>query len=104
MNPNERRSKILDRLARRRSDTILNLAAEFGVSERTIRYDIEILTLAHPIETVRGRYGGCVKLADGYYADRKHLRPEQRQLLEALSTKMDAASGAVLRSILTDFA
>lgn len=57
---NERRQKILEILCVRRQETMENLAQEFNVTTRTIRNDIEELTLAHPIETVRGRYGGGV--------------------------------------------
>ncbi len=65
LKPNERREAILMILCKRRYDTISNLAQEFGVSVRTIKYDIEELTLAHPIETIRGRYGGGVRVSDG---------------------------------------
>ncbi len=58
MTPGERREAILHVLCQRRHDRIANLAHEFGVTERTIKSDIEELTLAHPIETIRGRYGG----------------------------------------------
>ena len=67
---NERRQKILEILCVRRQETMENLAQEFNVTTRTIRNDIEELTLAHPIETVRGRYGGGVRVADGYYLGR----------------------------------
>ena len=59
---NERRQKILEILCVRRQETMENLAQEFNVTTRTIRNDIEELTLAHPIETVRGRYGGGVRV------------------------------------------
>ena len=62
-----------------------NLAAEFGVSVRTIKNDIDILSLSYPIETIRGRYGGGVRVADGYYLHKKYLKPEQQELLERLS-------------------
>ena len=64
MTPSERREAILKVLCQRRQDKIDNLAFEFGVSVRTIKNDIEELSLAHPIETVRGRYGGGVKVAE----------------------------------------
>ena len=51
MGPAEWRQLILDLLCQRRRETIPNLAAELGVSERTIRRDIEMLTLRYPIET-----------------------------------------------------
>ena len=55
LNKNERQDAIVQILCMRRQDTIGNLAQEFHVSVRTIKYDIEELTLAYPIETVRGR-------------------------------------------------
>lgn len=61
----ERRSEIMKLLCRRRSETIRNLAFEFEVSERTIRRDIEILSLNEPIYTQVGRYGGGVYVEEG---------------------------------------
>ena len=61
---NDRQQQIINLLCQRRSDTVQNLAAELGVCERTIRRDIEELTLTHPLETVRGRYGGGGKIVD----------------------------------------
>lgn len=78
MTPSERREAILKVLCQRRQDKIDNLAFEFGVSVRTIKNDIEELSLAYPIETVRGRYGGGVKVADGYYVGRNYLRKPVR--------------------------
>ena len=52
-------------LCRRRSETIRNLAFEFEVSERTIRRDIDILSLNEPIYTQVGRYGGGVYVEEG---------------------------------------
>lgn len=43
---NERRQKILEILCVRRQETMENLAQEFNVTIRTIRNDIEELTLA----------------------------------------------------------
>lgn len=104
MTPSERREAILNVLCKRRQDTIENLANEFGVSVRTIKYDIEELTLAHPIETVRGRYGGGVKVADGYYIGRKYLKPSQQELLKKLSEQLSGNDLEVMNSILRDFA
>lgn len=104
MTPSERRDAIIDVLCKRRQDTVANLAHEFDVSVRTIKYDIEELTLAHPIETIRGRYGGGVRIADGYYAGRKYLKPNQKELLIKLSDKLSGDDLAVMKSILCDFA
>ena len=45
MTPSERREAILKVLCQRRQDKIDNLAFEFGVSVRTIKNDIEELSL-----------------------------------------------------------
>ncbi len=36
------------------------------ILNKRIQLDVEHLPLSHPIETVRGRYNGCVKLPDWY--------------------------------------
>ena len=53
----ERRQQILELLCQRRKDTMQNLAAELGVSERTIRRDVEILTRSY--HAVAGRSSFC---------------------------------------------
>lgn len=81
---NDRQQQLISLLCQRRSDSIQNLAMELGVCERTIRRDIEELTLTYPIETVRGRYGGGVRMADWYFQDRPKLTPKQTALLKRL--------------------
>lgn len=100
---NERRAALLKVLCIRRQDTIKNLAEEFGVSERTIKYDIEELTLAYPIETTRGRYGGGVKVTDGYYVGRKYLRTRQKELLKKVREYLSKEDAKIIDSILEDF-
>lgn len=78
----ERRQKILMVLCERRRESVAALADEFGVSERTVRRDIEVLSLSSPIFTMRGRYCGGVMVMDGYYPDRRYLDPSE---VEALS-------------------
>lgn len=56
MTPSERRSEILRLLCKRRHETAINLATEFGVSERTIRNDLVILSCYYPIQVTRGRW------------------------------------------------
>lgn len=102
--PSERRKEILNILCKKRFEKIENLANEFGVSVRTIKYDIEELTLAHPLETVRGRYGGGVKVTDGYYIGRKYLRPSQQELLKRLALNLSGDDLTVMNSIFSDFA
>lgn len=104
MGPNERRSEIMEVLCRRRQETMQNLATEFGVSIRTIRNDIDYLSLSYPLETVRGRYGGGVKVMDGFYMSHKYLKPDQQELLKRISTSLTGTELAVMNSILKDFA
>lgn len=80
----ERRSAILKTLCRRRHETISNLASEFGVSERTIRRDIEVLSYTEPIYTQTGRYYGGVYVVDGYSMDRMYVSGEESKVLHKL--------------------
>ena len=82
----ERRKAIMRTICRRRHDTIKNLAFEFGVSERTIRRDVEILSYTEPIYTQRGRYDGGVHIVDGYYFDRMYMSKEELAILQKLHT------------------
>lgn len=104
MTPSERREAILKVLCQRRQDKIDNLAFEFGVSIRTIKNDIVELSLAYPIETVRGRYGGGVKVADGYYYGRNFLKPKQQELLKRLQVGLTGDDLETMNSIFSDFA
>lgn len=80
----ERRNAILKTLCRRRHETICNLAREFGVSERTIRRDIEVLSYSEPIYTQTGRYGGGIYVVEGYSIDRMYMSQEELDVLNKL--------------------
>ena len=81
-----------------------NLASEFGVSEKTIRRDVEELMCSYPIETIRGRYGGGVKVSDWYRPTRSTLCPEQMALLKKLAPSLQGDDLAVMNSIISQFA
>ena len=98
------RPQIIDLLCQRRSDTVQNLASELGVSERTIRRDIEELTLTYPLETVRGRYGGGVRMADWYFQDWPRLSPKQTALLKRLAVGLHGEDLDEMNQILARFA
>ena len=104
MGPNERRQEIMETLCHRRQETMANLAFEFGVSVRTIRNDIDCLSLSYPLETVRGRYGGGVRVMDGFYMNRKYLNTEQIDLLVRLRASLSGKDLAVMNGILQEFA
>lgn len=109
MTPTERRQKLLEVLCFRRHDTCDNLAHEFCVSNATIRRDVAVLMCSYPIETVCGRYGGGVKVAEGYYlnhklSERKGLSSKQTALLRKLRNQLAGDDLNTLNSILVQFA
>ena len=53
---------------------------------------------------VRGRYGGGVRVADGYYLGRKYLKPDQQELLKRLSENLTGEDLATMNSILSECA
>lgn len=80
----KRRSEIITYLCQHRFSTVGNLANEFGVSERTIRRDIEFLSLSEPIYTQSGRYGGGVYIMDNYYSNRGYFTKEEVILMKKI--------------------
>lgn len=104
MSQAERRLRLLRVLCLRRHDTYDNLAHEFNVCKRTIRYDVAALMCAYPIETVCGRYGGGVKVADDYRPYRRSLNPKQVELLIRLGTQLEGDDLDTLNSILFQLA
>ena len=93
----ERRQQILELLCRRRKDTMQNLASELGVSERTI-------TRTYPLETICGRYGGGVQVADWYHLDRQRMSPKQTALLRRLAANLQGEDLEIMEQILWKFA
>ena len=104
MSPNERRNNIYAELRAQRHLTIDYLAEKYSVNEKTIRRDIDELTLTYPIETVRGRYGGGVKLSDWYHPTRTTLCPEQVALLKKLAPSLEGDDLIIMNSIISQFA
>ena len=77
----ERRKEIMRILCRRRHETISNLSEEFGVSQRTILRDIEILSVTEPIYTQCGRYGGGVYVTEDYVMSRMYMTDSELDVL-----------------------
>lgn len=86
----ERRNAILRVLCRRRHESMQNLAAEFAVSVRTIRRDIEILSAHYPLYTQTGRYMGGVYVLGDFSMDRMYMSDEEIEVLQKLSYLTDA--------------
>ena len=92
----ERRNAIMKVLYMRRYDKIANLAMEFGVSERTIRRDIEILSLNEPIYTQCGRYGGGVYIMNGYFNNRITFTEQETNALVRILQKAEGDACCVI--------
>ena len=108
MSLSERRQRLLEVLCLRRYDTYDNLAREFNVSKRTIRYDVAALMCSYPIETITGPYGG-VKVAEWYHASHqdsapKYLTKEQYALLMRLKDLLAGDDLDTLNSIIDQLA
>jgi len=106
MSPGERQQKLLEVLCHRRHDTIDNLAREFKVSRRTICRDLVTLMCSYPVETVRGRYGGGVRISEGFYMNRhsyecKVLSIEQIEILKKARAFFQGRDLDILNSIIT---
>ena len=104
MTPSERRNAILWLLCKRRHDTAINLAKEFGVSERTIRADLMVLSCYYPVQVLRGRYGGGVHLPDWFRMESRRLSSKQETLLRKLRKSLNGEDLQVMNSILAQFA
>jgi len=89
-------------LVGRRRETMKHLAVELGVTDRTIRNDVTILTVDYPLETIRGN-GGCVKVANWYHPHKNILSQEQQAVLTQLMNKVDEPQQRVLREMLVEF-
>jgi transcriptional antiterminator len=89
-------------LVGRRQETMGQLAQELGVTDRTIRTDITILTADYPLDTVRG-HGGCVKVEDWYHPHKNILSQEQQTTLIQLLDKADEPQRRTLREMLASF-
>ena len=80
----ERRNEILWILCRRRHETIENLASELAVSKRTIRRDIDVLSMTYPIYTQTGKYNGGVYVMDGFFLERMYMNDTELNVLKKI--------------------
>lgn len=102
MTTGERRLEIIRILTARRRETMRNLARELGVTTRTIRTDILVLTADYPLETRRGN-GGCVKVAEWFHPHQNILTAEQQRVLSQMIAIGDERQAKVLRELLIEY-
>lgn len=102
MTASERRNAILEDLCKRRYEKVSNLAFQYGVTTRTIRNDILILSLEYPIYTAKGN-GGGIYVDKNFRLGKVFLKSEQQELLERLLPGLDSKDGEVMKTILKTF-
>ncbi len=102
MTMTERHFAIIEILDKRRNESISNLAFAFNVSTRTIRTDIELLSLLFPIYTKPGIHGG-VFLMEGFSLNKRYLSEQQRQTLERILDNIDEESKYIVKGIIKEF-
>ena len=103
----ERRNEILRILCRRKHETIENLASELAVSERTIRRDIDVLSMSYPIYTQTGKYNGGVYAMEGFSMERMYMNDTELDVLKKLytieQTSLTQQELSVLASIISTY-
>ena len=102
MTASERRNAILEVLCMRRVEQINNLAFQFGVTGRTIRNDILMLSLEYPIYTLQGN-GGGVYVDEKFKLGKVYLKSEQQELLERILPGLDEKDAETMKSIIKTF-
>lgn len=103
MGASERRMAIWKTLCCRRQDTAIHLAAEFNVSRRTIYHDVAFLSIIYPIESIRGRYYGGIKIADWYTPNPDAFTPAQMELLLRLQKGLKGDDAIIMSSIIQKY-
>lgn len=95
----ERRQAILEVLCLRRHETRENLANEFGVSKRTIEYDVLNLMLTYPVYTVQGN-GGGIYVTDNFRLDRPRMNEKQTALLQKVLLTLSREDKETMQNII----
>ena len=102
MNTVHRRTEIINILIIRRHTTANELAQEFGVSIRTIQYDIQALTPVYPIYTKQGENGG-IFIREDYKPYANSLTPMEVAALHELYDWTEGIHKKVLFQIIYVF-
>lgn len=104
LTPSERRLSIIQVLYQRGQETTENLAQEFGVTSRTIRNDIDHLSHSYPIETIRGRYGGGVRIMQDERQRRTYFNSEEIAFLERIKGCLSNNDLGIVNGMIANFA
>lgn len=102
MNTAHRRIEIINILVIRRRTTASELAKEFGVSVRTIQYDIQALSPVYPIYTRQGENGG-IFIREDYKPFVNTLSPMELRTLCELHEQTEGIHKQVLFQIICKY-
>ena len=98
-----RQAEIIRVLRGRRTETVPNLAREFGVSKNTIYRDIEQLSVDYPSLTTQRGNGGGVTLSDWKHPHRNIFSREQQQVLTELLAIANKHQAEVLEGLIAAY-
>lgn len=82
---------------------INDLVVRFGTCRRTIRYDVEILSLTYQIGSTPGRHGG-IYIDSPIHSQPRYLTPEEAAALLHMLSYIQEEDKPYLKSILRDLA
>lgn len=102
MTATERRQDMLDFLSFKRHSTTTELCTRYGVSEKTIRRDVEILSAEAPLYTTQGANGG-IHLEDKWYSNQRHMSRAQTEFLQSLCSGLQPEQQEMMNEILRTF-
>lgn len=105
MSTDERREEMIRILLGGERTTVPKLAAQLGVSERTIHRDLLVLTVdrGYPIDSETGRAGG-VFMRNYRHTHKRILSKIQIKALNTAIEMADSKTAEVLQSILHAYA
>lgn len=102
MNAAHRRAEIMNILIIRRHTTARELAVDFGVSVRTINYDIQSLTPYYPIYTKQGENGG-IFIREDYRPYTNSLTQIELEVLQNLKENTEGLHREVLEQLICKY-
>ena len=97
----ERRKAIMQILRLRKYEKINNLAFQFSVTTRTIKRDIEMLSLTESIYTKQGKYDGGIYYED--FGEKTTPTAQKVELLKKLKNYCLPEEVKTLRQIIKDY-
>ena len=100
---NERRQAMIEFISVNRKTSLHELMTVFGISQKTVQRDLEILSCSYPVYTVQGK-GGGIRVADGWYLSRSYLSDTQEAFLRDLMSGLQPQDRETMNAILAKFA